>query len=112
MIGVLAGQGRARLEVQGDLALHAVGGSLHLRADRAVHLEAPEVGFLAKKVGMIADRLVQRFVSVRQRVTELLEVQAGESKTTVEGAALTQAHRATVLTRDAVVINGKAVHLG
>lgn len=112
VIGVLAGTGRARLEVQGDLSLRSIGGELSLRADKAVRLEAPELGLLGRRLGMVADAVVQRFSTVRQRVTELLDVHAGESQTTVDGASLTQAKSATVLTRDAVVINGKAIHLG
>lgn len=112
VIGVLAGAGQARLEVDGDLSLRAVGGALHLRADKGVHVEAPEISLLGRKVGMVAERLVQRFTHVHQRVAELFELSAGESKTTVEGAHMTQAKSATVLTKEAVVINGKAVHLG
>ncbi len=112
VIGVLSGAGETRLEFQGDVSIRSIAGELRLRAGRAVHIDAPELSFHGRTIGMIADAVVQRFVTLRQRVTELLEVHASESRTTVEGTAYTQANRATILTREDVVINGKAIHLG
>ncbi len=112
VIGVVAGAGRVDLELPGDVSIRAVGGALRLGADREVRIEAPELSVTARKVAMVADAVVQRFATLRQRVLEVMDVHAGESRTTVDGTAYTQATNATVLTREAVVINGKAIHLG
>ena len=47
-----------------------------------------------------------------QRVTSSLTVHAREAHTLVEQSAVTQAKNATILTEDAVTINGKSVLLG
>ena len=66
----------------------------------------------AGKLEMIARTVNQRFQSLRQHVAELLSVQAGSTHTTVEGASVTSAESSTLLTKNKVTINGKAIHLG
>jgi hypothetical protein len=112
VIGVLDGRGRAALEIPGDVSVRAVGGVLRLAGDRGVELSAPEVSVQAGALRMIAGAVVQRFTSLRQRVTELLTVHAAESHTQVDGAAHTQAKSATLLTEEKMTINGKAIYLG
>lgn len=112
VIGVLHGRGRASLALPGDVDLRAVGGVLRLAGDKGVEIAAPEVGVQAGRVRMIAGAVVQRFATLRQRVTELLSVHAAESHTLVEGAAHTQAKSATILTEEKATINGKAIYLG
>lgn len=112
VIGVLQGSGRASLELPGDVDVRAVGGVLRLAGDKGVEVAAPEVSVQAGRVRMIADAVVQRFATLRQRVTELLSVHAAESHTLVDGAAHTQAKSATILTDEKTTINGKAIYLG
>ncbi|HSN97889.1 MAG TPA: DUF3540 domain-containing protein [Candidatus Nanopelagicales bacterium] len=112
VIGVLHGTGRASLNLPGDVDLRAVGGVLRLAGDKGVEIAAPELSVQVSRVRMIADSVVQRFATLRQRVTELLSVHAAESHTLVDGAAHTQAKSATILTEEKTTINGKTIHLG
>jgi hypothetical protein len=111
-IGVLRGTGRASLAIQGHVDLRAVGGKLHLAGDEGVEIEGPELSLRAKKLRTLAESAIETFSSLYQRVTETLRVQARESHTLVEGAAITQAKTAQIMTEDVVTINGKQVHLG
>jgi hypothetical protein len=112
VIGILSGSGRATLEVQGDLDLRAVGGTVRIAGDEGVRIEGPELDVEVGSLKMIAGAVVQRFASVAQRVADFLHVHAGSSQTFVDGASHSQAKSATILTEDKVTINGKAIHLG
>ena len=59
------------LELQGDVDIRAVGGMLNLVSDKAVAIQAPEVGLSARKLTTIADTVVQKLGTLRQRVNEL-----------------------------------------
>jgi hypothetical protein len=111
-IGVLHGTGKAVLAFQGDVDLCAVNGALRLSGEKGVTVEGPELAVHTPKLRMIADSVVQTFNSVYQRVTSLLSVHAGKSHTVVDGPAFTQAESGSILTLDAMTINGKQVHLG
>lgn len=111
VIGVLRGTGPVVLSFPGDAEVRA-GGVLTLAADRGVELSAPEISVQARKIGMIADQVMNTFTSLRQRVAELFSVHAGQSHTVVEGSAYSQSKSATILTEEKVAINGKEVHLG
>ncbi|MBI4954661.1 MAG: DUF3540 domain-containing protein [Myxococcales bacterium] len=112
VIGVLRGRGRAVLEVPGDLDVHAVGGTLRLRGDRGVCLEGREVEVRASKLELVAAAVTETFTSLRQRVSELWSVRAGQTHTVVDGSSYTQAKSAAILSEERVTINGKAIHLG
>jgi hypothetical protein len=111
VIGVITGSGRATLSFPGDVDVRA-GGVLRLAGDKGVAIEAPEVAMTSSKLRVIAGAVVQTFQSLRQRVSELLSVQAGQSHTIVEGTSLTQAKSATIVTEEKVTMNGKEIHLG
>lgn len=111
VIGVLHGQGKATLHFPADAEVRA-GGTLKITADRGVSIESPELSLSAKKLRAVASEVVHTFTSLRQRVAELLSVQAGQSHTVVEGSSHTQSKSATILTQDKISINGKEVHLG
>jgi len=64
------------------------------------------------KLELAARAVVERFVNLTQRVSELLTIQAGKSHTVVDGASYLRAENATVLVQEKVSINGKAIHLG
>ena len=112
VIGVLQGKGRAVLEIPGDVNVRAVGGVLRLSGDKGVEIASPELSMRVGKLLVLADAAVQRFSSLRQRVTELLSVHAGQSHTVVEGSSHAQSKSATILSEEKVTINGKAVYLG
>ncbi len=111
VIGVLSVQDAAKLSFPGDLELSA-GGSLRLRAADSVELDGAEVRLRTGKLEMMARKVTQRFDSLRQRVVDMLSVQAGKSHCVVEGADFKQADSSTLLTKKKVTINGKAIHLG
>ncbi len=111
VIGILKGSGKTTLDLPGDVDLRA-SGKLRLLSDQAVEIAAPTVSLASRKLDMIAGAVAQRFKTVRQRVTELLSVHAGEQHTIVEGSAHSQSKRASILTEDKVTINGREVHLG
>ncbi len=112
VIGVLRGTGRTVLELPGAVDVRAVGGPLTLSSDQAVRIDAPEVELHAGTLRTIARQAVARFACLKQRVTELLAVHAGQTQTVVDGAHATQAKSSTLLTEDKVTINGRAIHLG
>ncbi len=112
VIGVLQGTGRTVLSFDGDVELRSNDGTLRLGAGRAVEIDAPEVATHASKVLVVAESVVERVVSLTQRVRDLLSVHVGKRHETVDGATLTQAKSATFVTQDDVKINGKTIHLG
>ncbi len=112
VVGVLSCNGQATVAFPGDLELRAVGGRLRLTGDEGVAVSGPAMQVSVGKLELAARAVVERFVSLTQRVSELLCVQAGESHTVVDGASYLRAENATVLVHEKVSINGKAIHLG
>lgn len=109
-IGVLRGKGRLVLETQGDIAIKS-GGNLELSAPR-VTVTGETTELHSKKISVVADAITQKVASWVQRVSGLLSVHAREQHTLVEKSSVTQAKNASILTEDAVSINGKSVLLG
>lgn len=112
VIGVLRGAGRTTLALEGDVELRARGGVLRLSSDQAVEVAAPEVKMTAGKLQVLAGAVAQTFASLRQTVTELLSVRAGQSHTVVAGSSFAQSKRATVLSEEKMTLNGKEIYLG
>ena len=50
--------------------------------------------------------------SLLQRVTGSLEVRAGQTQTVVEGRSIMTAKNASIVTEEAMTINGEEIHLG
>lgn len=111
VIGVLATAGRAVMTFPGDLELRAAG-ELTLRGEDGVRVEGPSMQVEVGRLELAARAVSQRFHSLRQTVTDLMSLRAGKTHTVVEGSSYTRAHDATLLTKDKVSINGKAIHLG
>ncbi len=111
-IGVLSGRGKTEIAVQGDVRLHAIGGTLELSGDRGVRLRAPVIDVHADALHTVARSVVETFSTLFQRVSEVLRIHAGESQTIVDKGAYTQAKTAAIQTEDTVTINGKEIHLG
>jgi hypothetical protein len=111
IIGVIHGQGPAVIRFPADAELSA-GGTLRITADRGVDVRAQDFSVTTQKIRMIASEVAHSFKTLRQRVQELLSVQAGQTHTVVEGSMHSQSKSATILTEEKVSINGKEVHLG
>jgi siderophore synthetase component len=111
IIGIISGKGPAVLRFPADAELSA-GGTLRITADRGVDVRAHEFSVTTQKIRMVASEVAHSFKTLRQRVQELLSVQAGQTHTVVEGSMHSQAKNATILTEEKVSINGKEVHLG
>ncbi|HEY4120500.1 MAG TPA: DUF3540 domain-containing protein [Byssovorax sp.] len=111
VIGVLDGAGKTVLTLPGDAAIRATG-ELHLSGDKGVRIAGPAVEVEATKLRVVADAVTERFRSAFQRVTEMLQVHAGQSSTLVDDAAYTQAKTAAIVTEGTITINGDEVHLG
>jgi hypothetical protein len=112
VIGVIAGTGRTTLTLPGDVDLRAANGKLRLRGDEGLELLGPELEIRTGKLRMIADAVVHQFSSLSQRVARLLSVHAGEAHTVVDGAQVTQAQSAAMITEGTMTLNGKQIHLG
>jgi hypothetical protein len=111
IIGIIHGKGPAVLRFPADAELSA-GGTLRITADRGVDIRAQDFSVTTQKIRMIASEVAHSFKTLRQRVQEVLSVQAGQTHTVVEGSMHSQAKSATILTEEKVSINGKEVHLG
>jgi hypothetical protein len=111
VIGVINGQGPSVLRFPADAELSA-GGTLRISANRSVEVQAHDFSVTTQKIRLIATEAAQTFKFLRQKVHELLSIQAGQSHTVVEGSMHSQAKSATILTEEKVSINGKEVHLG
>jgi hypothetical protein len=60
---------------------------------------------------MVADAAVQTFTSLRQRVSALLSVHAGQRHTVVDGDSHTQSKTSTKLTEETMTFQGKTIHM-
>jgi Protein of unknown function (DUF3540) len=112
VIGVLHGNGRTALTVQGDVDLRAANGRLRLSGDLGVEILGPELEVRTGKLEVVADAAVQRFTSLYQRVTKLFSIRAAQAHTVIDGAQVTQAREATIQTEGTMTINGQEINLG
>ncbi|HEY1694698.1 MAG TPA: DUF3540 domain-containing protein [Polyangiaceae bacterium] len=112
VIGVLAGRGRTSLELQGDVAVRAVDGTLSLAGDRGLELRSPVVDVIAGDLRMTARAMVETFVTAFRRVSELLHVHAGQELSVVDEASHQQAKTTSIQCEDTVTIQGKEIHVG
>src|SRR5580692_9291370 len=112
VIGVLQGTGETVLSFAGGVELRAEGGALRLASDQAVEVQAPEVSVDAGRLRFFAEAAVEKLGTLYQHVRGLLRARAGEAETIVDEGSLTRAKSATILTEDAMTINGKQIRLG
>lgn len=111
VIGVIHGTGPAVLRFPADAEISA-GGTLRIAAEKSVDVRSVDFSVTTQKIRMIASEVAHSFKNLRQRVQELMSVQAGQTHTIVEGSMHSQAKSASILTEEKVSINGKEVHLG
>jgi hypothetical protein len=112
VIGVVSGQGKTSLEMQGNVSLRAVGGQLDLTGDEGVRVRGPSVEVHADKLRTVARSVVEMFQTFHQHVAELLHVQAGQQVSIVDEGSYQQAKTTAIQTEETVTINGKEIHLG
>lgn len=112
VIGVIQGRGKTALRIQGDVEVHAVGGTLALGGDRGVTVTGGEVGVVAKELRIAAGAIVQKSETLYQRVRDLFSIHAKRTHEVVDDTAFSKAKSQTMLTEDAMTINGKQINLG
>lgn len=112
VIGVIQGQGHARLDIQGNVSLRAVGGELSLEGDRGVRLRGPEVEVVGQKLKVYADAAVQKVNTFYQHVRELWSVKSRSAHVSTTEDYYQRSRNATILTEEVVTMNGKQIHLG
>lgn len=112
VIGVLHGTGTTSLSFSGAVDVRAQGGPLTLSSDQGVIVRGPEVEVETGKLRMFAGAVVQKFSSLYQRVRESLNVHAGQAHTIVEERSFLTAKNASIVTEEAMSINGEEIHLG
>jgi hypothetical protein len=112
VIGVIQGTGETVLSFAGGVELRAEGGPLRLASDQSVEVQAPEVAIDAGRMRLYAEAAVEKLGTLYQHVRGLLRARAGESETIVDAGALTRAKSATILTEEAMTLNGKQINLG
>ncbi len=111
VIGVLKGHGKSVITIPGDARIE-VGGALDITAQRGVNVLSPSFEVHTSKLRLVAESAVETFTSALRRVRDLFTIQAGKSHTLVDDTAVTQAKSAAIVTKEAVTINGREVHLG
>lgn len=112
VIGVLHGTGKTELSFKGAVDVRAEGGPLTLSSDKGVQIKGPEIEVATTKLRMYADSAVQKLGSLLQRVTGSLEIRSGQAHTVVEGRSIMTAKNASIVTEEAMTINGEEIHLG
>lgn len=112
VIGVIHGQGRATLTFQGGVEVRAEGGPLTLSSDKGVAIRAPELEMETGTLRMFAGSVAQKFTSLYQRVRGSLNVHAGQAHTIVDDRSFMTAKNASIVTEQAMNINGNEIHLG
>lgn len=112
VIGVIHGTGQATLAFQGAVDLRAEGGPLTLSSDQGVTLRGPSVEVETPRLQVFAESIVERCTSLFTRVFGALDLRAGDVRTVVEGDSFTTAKNASIVTEEAMTINGDEIHLG
>lgn len=112
VIGVLNGRGRVKLEVAGDVSIHAAGGSLSLTADKGIQLRSPEVAVQSDRFSVFAKSAITKFTTWYQNIREMLHVRAGETHTVVDQTAVQQARRIAIVAEETASVNGQQITLG
>jgi len=111
-IGVISGQGRSDLVVNGDLSIRARGGKLRLQSDEEVTVESKRISLRALTFEVLAEAATQTFSRLSQWVVERFSLRAGSQLTQVEGEAATLAQRVSVKAKEDVRIDGDRINLG
>lgn len=111
-IAVITGRGTTELTFQGDVKLHAQGGSLELSGDVDVRIESPKVVLAAGELQTFARSVTEKVDTAYRWIKRRLRVRAGECQRVIEGEDLTRAKSSTTLAEEVVKLDGGSVQLG
>lgn len=111
-IGVLGGSGSPSLSFEGDVDLHAVGGTLTLSGDEGVEVEGREVTLRADTLRTFAGSLSEKADEAYRWVTGLVTLRAGQSRRVIEGEDYNQSQDSIHLAKGTVKIDGHQIHIG
>jgi uncharacterized protein DUF3540 len=111
-IGVLGGSGSPGLSFEGDVDLHAVGGTLTLSGDEGVEVEGREVTLRADTLRTFAGSLTEKADEAYRWVKGLATLRAGQSRRVIEGEDYNQSQDSIHLAKGTVKIDGHQIHIG
>jgi hypothetical protein len=111
VIGVLQGQGRTVLSVEGDLEVRA-SGRLRLQGGTDVEIGSPRVEIRADRMETAIGTVFERIVDCYRWVKGLLQTQAGRTRTVVQESATLLANRIVEKAKKDVSIDGNQIRLG
>lgn len=111
-IGVLAGASPPSLTFEGDVDLHAVGGTLTLSGDEGVAVEGKELTLRADTIRTFAGSLTEKADEAYRWVKGLVTLRAGESRRVIEGEDYNQSQDSIHLAKGTVKIDGHQIHVG
>jgi len=111
VIGVLAGRGKTRLHVPGDLEISAEG-AVDIIAGREIRLRSPKVTTVADQIHRFARTTFDNLTDWYVRVKDTLDLRAGRTTTRVEGSHTLWAERIVERAEKQVKIDGSSIQLG
>lgn len=111
-IGVISGRAPESLSFPGDVTVRAVGGTLNLKGDRGVEVEAPLISLRGESLRTVVESISEKTDGAYRFVKDLLTVRAGESRRIVMGEDHSRSKRSVTLAEGTVKIDGGQVHLG
>ena len=111
-VGVLSGSSPGGLAFEGDLDLHAVGGTLTLSGDEGVAVEGQRITLRADALRTFAGSLTEKADEAYRWVKGLATLRAGESRRVIDGEDYNQSHDSIHLAKGTVKIDGHQIHMG
>ncbi len=112
IIGILQGKGKTTFTAPGDLELRCPRGRISMIAAKGVLIKSPEVKVIAKRLELLAETFMERFVNATRWVKEALQLHAGRMRTVVDGDYRLKGERILERAEGDVKIDGKKIHLG
>ncbi|MGE9296498.1 MAG: DUF3540 domain-containing protein [Puniceicoccales bacterium] len=112
VIGVLHARNPHKWAVEGNLVLHARGGSIQMQADDEFTVTSNRISLRTLVFDLAADRARESYRRVTQWVGELFTLQAARSETIVKEEAKLVAGRINQRAEEDVNIDGKKINLG
>ena len=113
VIALAKPRSKTTLEVEGDIHLEALGGSVEVVGDKGVSVEAPEVAVHAQdRFTVEAQRLHRTSTETRTEVDGVLRTTTRDSDTAIGAGWYTKAQSVVLKVKKAFRFRGKAVHLG
>ena len=111
-VGVLSATRPQALSFQGDVDVHAVGGTLTLSGEEGVDLEAPRLTLRGETLRTFAGSVSEKADEAYRWVKGLLTVRAGQAQRVVDGEDHSRSERTVILAKGTVKIDGSYLNLG